>query len=186
MAIYGAVHWWSSRPVDTGPGILAKADPVQRVVDQADMIEHAEYQLEPLARIKVKARVLGVKNYRFDSGADLVPTDLALGWGRMSDQQVLEDIDISQSNRFYFWRTESFPIPRQEIERHSANMHMIPSDRLIKKQLIRVREGQVVELEGYLVRARRPDGWHWQSSLTRDDTGAGACELIWVQKFRTL
>jgi hypothetical protein len=29
-----------------------------------------------------------------------------------------------------------------------------------------------------LVNATRADGWHWNSSLSRDDTGAGACELL--------
>ena len=24
------------------------------------------------------------------------------------------------------------------------------------------------------------DGWRWRSSLTRDDSGGGACELVYV------
>jgi hypothetical protein len=26
-----------------------------------------------------------------------------------------------------------------------------------------------------------PDGWQWRSSRTRTDSGAGACEVIWVE-----
>jgi len=26
-----------------------------------------------------------------------------------------------------------------------------------------------------------PDGFAWRSSLTREDTGAGACELVYVE-----
>ena len=44
------------------------------------------------------------------------------------------------------------------------------------------RKGQVVALEGYLVKVISKDGWWWKSSLTRNDTGNGACEVIWVEE----
>ncbi|MGZ8252192.1 MAG: hypothetical protein ACXW1P_07095, partial [Methylophilaceae bacterium] len=82
---------------------------------------------------------------------------------------------------FYFWHVDAFPIPREEIETHSANMHMIPANSLVEKTLKSVRVGQVVSVSGYLVEAKAPDGWHWKSSLTRNDTGNGACELVLVK-----
>jgi hypothetical protein len=50
----------------------------------------------------------------------------------------------------------------------------------VKKQLLAVRRHVLVTLEGYLVEITRPDGYHWRSSLSRDDTGGGACEVMWV------
>jgi hypothetical protein len=41
--------------------------------------------------------------------------------------------------------------------------------------------GQIVHLEGDLVRADGKDGWHWVSSLSRTDTGDGSCEVVWVE-----
>jgi hypothetical protein len=38
----------------------------------------------------------------------------------------------------------------------------------------------VVQLQGWLIRTDDPSGWHWRSSLSREDTGAGACELVLV------
>jgi hypothetical protein len=104
-----------------------------------------------------------------------------VGWGRMSDEGVLRNIDISQSGRFGFWRVKEFPIPEREIETSAANMHLIAADRNIERQISQVRRGQVVHMRGYLVRADASDGWHWISSLSREDTGAGACELFWVE-----
>ena len=46
--------------------------------------------------------------------------------------------------------------------------------------------GKSLTLRGYLVQAQAPDGWHWRSSLTREDTGGGACELIFVQALEVL
>jgi hypothetical protein len=34
------------------------------------------------------------------------------------------------------------------------------------------------------VRVEAADGWSWTSSLTRDDTGPGACEVMWVDWLR--
>jgi hypothetical protein len=99
----------------------------------------------------------------------------------MSDSSVLSELSISQSGRFYHWSYRTPPLPVQEITRHSANMHMVPADSRIKQKLKRLREGDIVELEGYLVRADAKDGWHWVSSLTREDSGNGACELVWVK-----
>jgi hypothetical protein len=99
---------------------------------------------------------------------------------------VLDKVKISQSSRFYYWRVDEFPIPRQEIEQSSANMHMIPADATIERRLKDVRPGQTVRIDGWLVEARGSDGWRWRSSLTRNDTGAGACEVIFVRDLQVL
>ena len=67
------------------------------------------------------------------------------------------------------------------IETHSANMHMIPADAEIESQLKSIRPGNMVHLKGILVEATAKEGWRWKSSLTRADTGGGACELILVE-----
>jgi len=54
-------------------------------------------------------------------------------------------------------------------------------DAEVAYQLERVRVGDVVSLDGMLVEADKANGWRWRSSLTRDDTGDGACELVYVQ-----
>ena len=65
---------------------------------------------------------------------------------------------------------------------HSANMHMIPKDEAVQEVLERVRKGDVVYIRGKLVRVNTTDGWHWSSSLSRNDTGKGACEIIYVEE----
>jgi len=40
---------------------------------------------------------------------------------------------------------------------------------------------QIVKLEGYLVRIDGKNGYVWESSLTRNDTGAHACEVVFVK-----
>jgi len=180
LAVLIAGWLWSHRERSHPPGAIAESDPLQQPVSTVPKLERNGYQIEPLQRFDIEARVLSASTYRLDREADLAPVDLALGWGRMSDSGVLDKISISQTGRFYFWRTEDFPIPRREIETHSANMHMIPSSPAIERKLKNISVGQIVTISGYLVEATAGDGWRWRSSLTRDDTGQGACELIWV------
>lgn len=184
LAVVAFAAWshWQHRAVHRSDGVLAPGDPVQTDFDSPQpSIAFKDATLKPLATFDITARVLSREDYHVDPESDLSPTDLAMGWGRMSDSAVLQDIDISQGGRFYYWYTRHFPIPRREIETHSANMHMIPADAEVARALKRVREGDVVTLDGLLVEADKPGGWRWRSSLTRDDTGDGACELIYVK-----
>lgn len=165
------------------PGVAAPIAPEQIDIESEDAEpwRHEDFLMTPLAHFKLTARVLGAERYRFDSSAELAPVDLALGWGPMSDSDVLKDIDISQSGRFYYWRTRTFPIEAGEIIRNSANMHMIPANKYVRKKLLSIGENEIVRLSGYLVEISRGDGFKWKSSTTREDSGAGACEVIWVE-----
>ncbi|MBA2432341.1 MAG: hypothetical protein H0V56_09515 [Chthoniobacterales bacterium] len=135
-----ALAWFGYRhltgPIAHAPGALVAAEPQQLEVAEAlPLIEHGDFRLKPLARFALTARVLHRRNYSFDRGAKLSPTDLALGWGSMSDSQVLEQLKISQSNRFYWYRFQlPPPIPQEEIARQSTNVHIIPADRAIARQ----------------------------------------------------
>lgn len=182
LAVWAGWWWLGSRPVARAAGVLAPGDPVQVDFDAPQRpIAFKDATLHPLAKFSLTARVLSRDDYHFDAEADLSPTDLAFGWGRMSDSTVLRDIDISQGGRFYYWHVKSFPIPRREIETHSANMHMIPANALVSHELKRVRVGDIVTLDGLLVEVDKPDGWHWRSSMTRTDAGDGACEVVYVR-----
>jgi hypothetical protein len=65
---------------------------------------------------------------------------------------------------------------------NSANVHIIPKDNTLEKTFNNVYKGSLIELKGYLVEVRTDDGWRWVSSLKRDDTGGGSCELFWVEE----
>lgn len=137
--------------------------------------------LAPLAGFSVDARVLSRQDYSAGREADLSPTDLALGWQAMTDDAVLSQLEINQSGRWYHyrWRGEP-PIAPRQIARSSANMHMIPADAATAKALRAVRRDDRVRIDGWLVEAQSPDGWRWRSSTSRDDTGQGSCEVIYV------
>ena len=105
LLVLGFVIGWLLRDdaIEHGPGVLAPEAPVQTDADDTEPFGHNGYRIRPLADFTIKARVLGREDYRFDREAELAPIDLALGWGPMSDETVLDELDISQSGRWYRW-----------------------------------------------------------------------------------
>jgi hypothetical protein len=187
LVIWSAWNAWALRPVATPAGILAPDDPLQEPIAAPRIVPHGEYYLTQRARFEITARILSRERYRFDGLAKLVPIDLALGWGPMSDSAMLAHFEIAQSGRFYYWETESaLPLPRREITLHSTNLHVIPADDAIADRVLRLRTGEVVHLGGELVDAERDDGFEMRTSLSRSDSGAGACELMLVRQVETL
>ncbi|WP_462159525.1 hypothetical protein [Pseudoalteromonas sp. GB56] len=187
LVIMGVIWTFYNRSseVSLGPSVMAPATPQQEKMDSPTRFSFGEYDITEVAQFDIKAKVLAKKNYSSGREADLSPTDLALGWGRMSDETILEDISISQSGRFYRWRVELFPIPRREIETHSANMHLIPANEYVEGLIDEIRKGDIVEISGSLVNVNSTrDNWYWRSSQSRQDTGSGACELIYVKSIR--
>ncbi|HEV3410629.1 MAG TPA: hypothetical protein VG095_10060 [Chthoniobacterales bacterium] len=170
-------------PIVHAPGVLIAAEPAQIEMRPGESaITHGDFRLQPLARFSLDARLLHARRYRWDRGADLAPIDLAVGWGPMSDQAVLDRLKISQSMRFYWYEYQlPPPIPREEIVRHSTNLHVIPRNHEVAKACAGLRVGELVRLEGVLVEATGPKVTTWRSSLRRDDEGNGACELFLVE-----
>lgn len=174
---------WRQRSIDHPAGVLVATPPLQRDTPSGTPFLHDGHTLTPRADFEVTARVLAAERYRFDRLASLMPRDLALGWGVMSDSAVLEQLTISQSGRFYFWRTNTPtpPAPLDLIIASSANMHLIPADRSVARTIDRARLGQLITLQGRLVDVRTTDGAQLKTSMTRGDSGAGACEVIFVE-----
>jgi hypothetical protein len=183
--VWGAWHWNANRSVRAPDGVLAEGEPQQTMIPE-QRLQIGRWTLTMRATYQLTARVLAREPYHFDAMSDLVPEDLALGWGPMSDNSVLRTIDISQSNRFYYWRTSSATrLARETIISHSANTHVIPQTPAIARALARLRPGEVVTLSGELVDAVRDDGRSLKTSLVRTDTGAGACEVMLVTDVTT-
>jgi hypothetical protein len=183
-SLLGAWNWWSrERVVTQPPGVLAPAEPEQHDLDPAPGFAHHGYELRRRARYDITARVLRKEIYRLDGGAGLAPVDLGVGWGPMSDSTVIGHLRFSQMGRFFYWelRDTGYPLAPKDLQTHAAQMHMVPADDALASRLKNVRPGQVVSVHGYLVDIRGPGGFAWNTSLRRDDTGDGACEIVYVE-----
>ena len=183
-SLAGAWNWWTSeRHVRVPPGIVAPAAPAQKLLDPPPTFVAKEHEFIARARYDVTARVLRKEIYRIDGGANLAPVDLVYRLGR----------DVGYCRRRRARVLADGPVPVLEAEgpdvvpadagannRQAAQVHPIPADAAIERRL-RARPGQVVRLSGYLVDIRGPGGFRWRTSLSREDTGDGACEIMWIE-----
>lgn len=182
LLIVVLVYFFYPETVITYPaGITAPDKPKQTNLVQTKEWKLDDFNFKALAEYSIKARVLSRNNFSVGKESEISPFDLALGWGPMSDQSIIDKIDISQSNRWYRWKADVLPIPAGEISLNSANVHIIPKDDNVKEKFGKVYKGSLIEMNGYLVEITTADGWRWKSSLKRDDTEGGSCELFWVE-----
>lgn len=182
--------FYTSRTVFLEDGIeYAGTTPIQIDISKNNrqtitFYEDSRYHITPMASYDIKAKVLSKKIYKRDTGADISPVDFAFGWEKLSDEFYAnhEAIKITQGWRWYKYRYEKeYPLKFPYINLHSANTHIIPANDVVKKQALAIKKGSIVHMTGNLVRVNRDDGWKWQSSLTREDSGAHACEVFYVK-----
>lgn len=169
-------------PVSQPPGQWAPDEPIQGPVPPGKIpwvVGNAH--IEPLATYRIKARVLHTERYRFDGVSDLAPLDLGVGWGLMSDQAMASKNTFSNATRFLSWHYSDPEFPGEAASKCISNMHLLPATDRVRDRLLEVREGQIVQMAGYLVQVDRPGMNPWISSMTRLDTGNGACEIMWVE-----
>ncbi len=138
------------------------------------------YRISPRAAYDVAARVGATERYWWGAPGSLLPWDFVLTWGAVTKDPGWSRISFSQSGRFYQWSTHDSSLDLGYVSSHTANTHLLPGSSRVASALARVRRGDVVRLEGDLVDIEGPGGFAWRTSLTRTDTGAGACETLYV------
>lgn len=163
--------------------IYVEDEPEQHYVSDFLWINKDKYQLGLTDKIFIRGMVLSTRQYTDDNRSDISPLDVVVGWKKMSDPSVISKIYIKQSERFYLWKVDEFPIPRDEIERFSTNLHIVPDNELLKKKLSGLKAGDIVSLEGYLVDVKDDENQVWITSRVRDDSGDGACEILLLKNF---
>jgi hypothetical protein len=189
LAVVALAYFVLSRPRAVGAGdpIDWSREPAQTSTDRrAFQVGSGEgaFTLLPRAAFDVSAKVVAAEHYRLDAGASLAPVDLVLTWGKLPEEPFGSQVSYQQMARYYFWHTSAAGLDLGYIQSHSSNMHMIPADDNVRRALLSVGGGDTVRVRGLLVNASRDDGFTWNSSLSRTDSGPGACELVWVEQIQ--
>ena len=181
--IAGLYYFFHTSEIKQPDGILAPNSPTQNKTNESKTWFYNHYKFFAVAEFEITCKVLSIKQYSTDKMSGFCPIDIAVGWVKMSDQFVVDQLEIKQQHRWYVWRTKNFPIPRKEIEISSSNIHIIPANENITDQIEEFVVGNIVRLKGYLVNVKDKDSnFIWKSSTSRFDTGNGACEILWVEE----
>ena len=141
--------------------------------------------IEVLQPFKGDFRILGSKIYQDDAQAKFSPIDYAVSWGLFARPDIARSISVNQYDRYLNWKMDKLPVPAQQAMQMVSNMHIIPANPDIAKQIQQVKRGDLVRLQGELVEIRDKD-LQWTSSLSANDIGDGACELFRVSSIQWL
>ena len=113
--------------------------------------------------------------------------DLCVIWGDNVKSGVYREMDF-HNGTWTCW----FSWPTREVGSRFdgsqlSNNHLLIDDNDIKRALMESEPGDHIRLKGMLVEYRNPgNGFHRGTSVTRTDSGNGACETIYVEAFEVL
>lgn len=159
-----------------------------------------DVQIDYLAKYDISWRVISIRDY---IGADVIrklwSRDFTIGRRKLWREDYIDKFSWNDmKNRFIYYRLKEWnetrferefwwswrqPLPSSFLTNFSNN-HPIPANKKIKHLMKKIKEWDVVRLQWYLVyvywEKDNRKYWRWPSSLVRDDTWDGACEIIYV------
>lgn len=173
--------------------INVSGEPVQILCENVKpiikQIKNGKYTLFPQANYKFSGIVTSKEPYWYGWAGKVAPIDLALAWGKLAEPEISRLIKYSQGNRWYYYEYKTgCPVDNLYIMTHSANNHIIPADDNVLKAVKSIKRKEKVVLEGYLVNVKgkyKGEEFWWNTSLSRTDTGDGACEIFYVMKVKS-
>ena len=154
------------------------------------LIDNYNVDVTYLAKYEITGQVINVHDYTGNSIEDLIsPRDVGLCWGFLAEGNYKVDVISAKSRQLNykiynkdFWLYINTALGR--VNSHISNNHLIPSDKNVNKLINKIQTNDFITIEGYLVNiyaeSLRGKTYQWESSLSRNDVGDGACELLYV------
>jgi hypothetical protein len=107
--------------------------------------------------------------------------DLCVVWGSNLKNELYRKLSFSSGDWTCYVQSHDQESWQAFHPEQLSNNHVLPATNEVEKTLADATYGDQLEMQGYLVnyeRAGHPPAR--VSSITRTDTGNGACEIIWV------
>jgi hypothetical protein len=173
-----------------------RTDPVQEAISEAPFFfsyGKDEYRIEPVASYDISGLI--VTHNEVSSMTDAYHTsesvdfrDLCLVWG--------SNVGSGVFRRMTFW-SEPWSCHTKANDQDAAmsfnpqqlsNNHLLSADPQVRKTIRSMQIGDQVRLQGMLIdySPKWSPEQERKTSLIRDDTGNGACEVLWVESAQIL
>ena len=151
--------------------------PLERIFHSG---KEGDVEISLKAEYDIRGVVKGKKKYS-DYPSQVSEYDLILAWGDLNKEEYDQHVDYSQSGRWYYYTYDQEFVEKGLIARNSANVHLIAENDEVRKDIRKIRKNDYIRIKGYLVDVHFDNG-AWETSMTRGDTGNGACEIILVEE----
>lgn len=151
------------------------------------------YEIKPVHSYEIYGLVVSYElhNARFGlhrlSGDHLNIADYCVVWGKNALQSDLSKFEFWNGQFTCFYQTGDSSAWQSWNNNEISNNHLITSDPYLRSQLRKISIGDQIRLTGHLANYRNVKSKGWRnSSVTRDDTGNGACETFYVDYVQIL
>lgn len=176
----------------------AQTDPMQTAVRMPAFAAHAgqvDYNVAPVADYEITGLV--VSRHDSDTWWDWIHkasndhlnvADLCMVWGANAASGAYERTSFSSGQFVCYYESRDADALQPANVRALSNNHLLTDDPGIARRLRNVQVGDQIRLTGQLVSYSHNAGFAFTrgTSTTRDDTGNGACETIFVRDLELL
>ena len=179
--------------VDLRPEVLAEPSqgatrtrPFDAAFNGVDYLVEPQYEYDLAGMVVSFRHHDGNSRMHFRANDHLNMMDVCVVWGDTATSRLL--------NKIKFWNgifTCNFQTRDQAAwDAFSiyqiSNNHLISADEFIRDQVKDIRVGDQIRVRGYLASYSNENGGKRGTSTTRMDTGDGACETVFVEKFEII
>ena len=191
------VSWWNRNEI---PGTIDYVpelanEPVQKRTQKRPfdvVFNDVNYHVEPEYEYDITGMIVSFRhhegNSRMHSLANdhLNMLDVCVIWGNNPQNGRLHKINFWNGIFTCNIKTRD-PVAWASFNMDQlSNNHLISDNEYIRDQVHRIRVGDQIRVRGYLAAYTSGGGSKRGTSTTREDTGNGACETIYVEQFRIL
>jgi len=151
------------------------------------------YRINPLAEYEISGLVVTHNNissitdaYHTSKSVDL--KDLCLVWGDNLSPSLLKNVTFWSEPWTCFFLFHDNDTAAEFSPNQISNNHLIGANQQVRNIIKQVHVGDQVTLRGSLVEYSDIESSEQirRSSLTREDTGNGACEVVYVEQISIL
>ena len=113
-------------------------------------------------------------------------TDVCVVWGDNAEEIDLNDFKFRNGKFTCNYSTHEQVAWEQFREDQISNNHLLTENKRLRRKIDNIRIGDQVRIRGWLAAYSNNKGFERGTSTTRDDTGNGACETVYVKDFQVL
>ena len=175
--------------------LASLSDPLQQPTRQNSFMISAEgetYQIKPKFGYELEGVIVSYHNaddfsdiWHHSRWKDFLNLrDICVVWGKNVETGVYLDMDFHNDSWTCWFSWPNAEVGQRFQMTQLSNNHVLIDDEAIKTKLMRSEPGDHIRLKGLLAEySNHRNGFSRSTSTTRDDTGNGACETIYVTDF---
>jgi hypothetical protein len=199
---------WQARALPPADRLEAslRQEPRQRPTDRAPFtveVEGISYRVEPKFSYAIEGLVVSEHvteswwrpaSFHARANDRLNVKDVCVVWGENAANGSYRRARFHSGEFTCFVRFPSAPAAQAFVPRALSNNHLLAVDPALRRQLRDLRRGDQIALRGYLASYSHDQATetgsgqgYWRgTSISRDDTGNGACETLFVTQLQVL